>query len=175
MSTEPYVGAIQWVSFNFAPRHWALCNGQLLSINQYQVLFALLGTTYGGNGVTTFALPDLQGRTPIGVPGGAAAGESLGESSHTLLGSQLPQHAHTIGVSDARATSVVPGPASAVLAGGNRAFVDRAVGDGAAETAPTMSAGAVSVVGGTQPHDNMQPFLTLNAIICLNGIYPNRS
>lgn len=172
MSTEPLLGAIKWVAFDFAPRGWALCNGQLLPISPNHALFSLLGIKYGGDGRTTFALPDLRGRTPIGWVAGNdpyALGAKVGAEAHTLTVAELPRHTHFVGVSDGRAVSNDPGPATPVQAGGSRAFVDREIAE------ENMSPAAVSSVGGGQPHDNMQPYLTLNAVIALDGIYPGRS
>jgi microcystin-dependent protein len=168
MPAEPYMGAIQWVAYDFAPRGWALCNGQLLSINQNQALFSLLGAAYGGDGRTTFALPDLRGRTPIGVGDSVALGEKTGAEEHSLTSTEMPAHTHTVGVSDARATAAVPGAPGRVLAGGTRAFVDP-------EAAATgkLDPAAVSSAGEGLPHTHMQPYLVLNAIIALQGIFPS--
>lgn len=174
MSNEPYLGAIEWVAFDFAPQGWAFCNGQLLPINQNQALYSLIGTMYGGNGVTNFALPDLRGRTPIGTgqlhEGGPTytPGQQVGAETHTLTLQELPTHGHPLGASDRRGTSADPGPGAPALAGGTRAFVDKDVAEG------TMAATAVSAHGGGQPHENMQPYVTLNAIIALRGTFPSR-
>jgi microcystin-dependent protein len=167
---DPFLGEIQWVSFNFAPKGWTLCNGQLLPINQNQALFSLLGTTYGGDGRVTFALPDLRGRVPISQGGSFVLGETPGAEAVTLTQAQLPTHSHTSAVSDHRATTNDPGaPAGAVLASGPRAYVGP---DGAnASFHPQV----VSTVGGSQAHTNVQPYLTLTAIICLSGIFPSQN
>ncbi|MCD6639537.1 MAG: tail fiber protein [Nocardioides sp.] len=166
MSIEPHLGEIMWVPFNFAPKGWALCNGQLLPINQNQALFALLGTQYGGNGQTNFALPDLRGRTPIGQ-GVDPVGLVQGAEFHTLTATQMPAHTHTHGVSERRAVTGDPGPGNPVLASGAQAFTAPRAAN--AVHAPT----AVSSVGGSQPHPNMQPFLTLTAVIAIQGIFPS--
>jgi microcystin-dependent protein len=171
MSDDPFVGEIQWVSFNFAPKNWALCNGQLLPINQNQALFSLLGTMYGGDGRTTFALPDLRGRIAISQDNGThQVGEVGGAEAVTLNQTQLPAHTHGRPVTDHRGTSSDPGSSTGpVLASGPRAYA--APSSGNAVFAPT----AVGAVGGNQPHLNLQPYLTLTAIICLQGIFPSRN
>ena len=169
---DPYLGEIQWVSFNFAPRGWALCNGQLLPINNNQALFALLGTMYGGDGRVNFALPDLRGRTPIGgtyLGGGYTFGQTTGAEAHTLTVNELPTHTHMFGVSDRRAATGDPGPANPVPASGAQAYT----APGAVNA--THSPQAVTNVGGSQAHLNMQPYLALTAIIALQGIFPSRN
>lgn len=173
MTVTPLLGAIKWVAFPFAPRGWALCNGQAMSISEHEDLFALIGTTYGGNGVTTFCLPDLRGRTPVGVGAMAEWNVSLGmqdgAESVALTQATMPGHTHTVGISEARATRTAPGPTDSVLAGGHRAFVDASLADGA------LGLEAVERVGGAQAHNNMQPFLTLTAVIATTGVFPSRS
>ena len=166
MSNEPFMGEIQWVSFNFAPKGWALANGQLLPINQNQALFSLLGTTYGGDGRVNFGLPDLRGRVPISLGGSHTLGERNGAESVTVTQAQLPTHVHTSAVSEHRGSTNVPGaPGGAFLAAGPRAY--GATGNS------QFDPGAVSAVGGSQPHTNMQPSLVLTAIIALQGIFPS--
>jgi microcystin-dependent protein len=162
---EPYLSEIRMMSFVFAPKGWALCNGQLLPINQNQALFSLLGTTYGGDGRVNFALPDLRGRTPIHVGGGHTLGERAGEQTHTLSVAEIPTHTHAVLASQDLATSVVPG--GRVLAtGGANMFRDA--------TSPTaMHTGTVATTGGSQAHLNMPPFLTLSFAIALQGIFPS--
>jgi microcystin-dependent protein len=179
--SEPFLGEIRMVSWNFAANGWALCNGQMMPISQYQALFALLGTTYGGNGTTTFALPNLQGRVPIHQGAGLGLspytiGESSGSENITLLANQMPTHNHLMGVSNLPGT--VADPTNAILAQGNSGAgrspvpVSNYVSTAATGTlAPT----AIASSGGNQPHSNIQPFLCINFIIALNGIFPSRS
>jgi microcystin-dependent protein len=166
MST-PFLAEIRIMSFNFAPKGWALCNGQLLPINQNQALFSLLGTTYGGNGQTTFALPNLQGRTPVHVGGGIILGQQAGEENHTLIQTEMAQHIHTAnGVSVNGNTPIAPAD---ILAAEATALY------GPATNLVALAAGTIGAVGGSQPHNNMQPFLTLNFCIALSGIFPSRN
>ena len=167
---EPFLSEIRIMSFVYAPRGWALCNGQLLPINQNQALFSLLGTTFGGNGQTTFALPDLQGRTPIHVGQGHLLGEQGGEQSHTLSISELPTHVHTSNAtSDPHTTSpenYQPLASDALFAVVNNLYT------GAASLTSLLPS-TLANVGGSQAHLNMQPFLTLNFCIALQGIFPS--
>ncbi len=171
-SIEPFLGEIMLISCNFAPKGWALCNGQLLSIAQNQGLFSLLGTTYGGNGQTTFALPDLRGRSPMhwGQGPGLSSrslGERSGETNHTLTLAELAAHAHVARCSSSAGTSA--SPAGMVLAR-NAASVPGY----AANADTTMAANAIGSVGGSQPHTNQQPLLTLNYCIALQGVFPSQ-
>lgn len=167
---EPFVGEIRIVGFNFAPVGWALCNGQLLHISQNTALFSLLGTTYGGDGVSTFALPNLQGRVPMHQGTGMSlsarvVGESGGEESIKLTTAQIPKHRHPLRATANAETSGVP--AGHVLGGG-----------GAYANPPPNSRldnTAVGFVGGSESHDNLQPFLVLNFIIALQGVFPARN
>lgn len=163
---EPFLGEIRIMSFDFAPRQWAQCNGQLLPINQNQALFSLLGTTFGGDGRVTFALPDLQGRTPIHVGAGHTLGERGGEQAHTVSIAELPQHTHVQQATTATGdTPVAPGN---VLADSPSQLYGPASGLTALH--PTT----VPAVGGSQAHLNMQPFLTLTFCIALtNAIFPS--
>ena len=168
--SEPFLAEIRIVSFSFAPRGWALCNGQLLPINQNQALFSLLGTTYGGNGQTTFALPDLRGRTPLHFGPEIVLGQSAGAEMVALIASELPAHSHGVLADAGVATSSLP--ASALLAKKPRF--------GASVYATPQSlvelrSDAIAAVGGGQPHENMQPFLTLHFVIALQGIFPSRN
>lgn len=179
---EPFLSEIRIFSFNFPPKAWAFCNGQLMPINQNQALFSLLGTTYGGNGQTTFALPNLQARVPIHFEGQQyPLGAAAGEAAHTLNGNEIPQHTHQLqaDTATAPATTVgsVPlnklfGQAQEALQGGATAAVNR-YGPVASLTA--LNPGAVSNAGGSQPHPNMMPYLTLNFCIALQGIFPSRN
>jgi microcystin-dependent protein len=168
MST-PFLGEVKMVSFNFAPKGWALCNGQFLPINQNQALFSLFGTMYGGNGQTTFALPDLRDRTALHVGTGFTQGQAGGEAAHTLNISEMPAHTHGMNGSSTIASQVVP---TGGLLGVN------AVDDIFATTLGTpavLSPGAVTNVGGSQAHSNLQPYLTLNFCVALQGIFPSRN
>jgi microcystin-dependent protein len=164
---EPFLAEIRIMSFVFAPKGWALCNGQFLPINQNQALFALLGTTFGGNGQTTFALPNLQGRTPIHVGSGHTLGEQGGAESHTLSIAQLPEHLHAATATTATATTNTP--ASSLLL--SQSTASQLYGPPA--NLQAMSSAAITSVGGSQAHLNMQPFLTLNFCIALQGIFPS--
>ena len=165
MST-PFLAEIKIISWNYAPKGWALCNGQFLPINQNQALFSLLGTTYGGNGQTTFALPDLRGRIPIHF-GNHTLGEKAGQEFHTLIQSEMPQHLHFLNVNSGAGNAAVP--TGAVLA--------KAPANAYAPPSNLTAMGSLSVgnTGGSQPHENRQPFLGLNFIIALQGIFPSRN
>ena len=161
---EPFLSEIRMMSFVFAPRGWALCNGQLLPINQNQGLFSLLGTTFGGDGRVNFGLPDLQGRTPIHVGSGHTLGERGGEPAHTLSIAEIPTHTHVASCTNNNGGQV---PANKVLAGtGANSY-------GPAVNLASMNPGMVTNTGGSQAHLNMQPFLTLNFSIALQGIFPS--
>lgn len=170
--SEPFLGEIHMVGYNFAPRGWALCNGQLLSIAQNTALFSLLGTTFGGNGTTTFALPNLQGRRPIGEgtqSGGGPTyvqGQAGGEESTTLILSQLPSHNH--GFTASTSIGNQASPSGGLLAASAVDAPYATATDGVQTT-------QVSNAGGTQPHENRSPYLALNFVIALNGIYPSRN
>ena len=165
---EPFLSEIRIMSFGFAPKGWALCDGQILPINQNQALFSLLGTTYGGDGRVTFALPDLRGRTAVHTGGGLAYGERGGEPAHTLTITELPAHVHGVNASSSPGDGVVP--TNTVLAGPlNQTY---RASDAAAAT---MIQGTLGDVGGGQPHQNMMPFLALSFCIALQGIFPSRN
>jgi microcystin-dependent protein len=166
MST-PFMSEIKIVSFNFAPKGWALCNGQLLPINQNQALFSLLGTTYGGDGRVNFALPNLQGRVPNHMGNGFTLGEAGGETAHTLNIQELPTHTHT-----PLGNKTDPATASSALGNlwGHNTGQYAAASDGS-----LMNPAGVSNTGGSQPHDNMSPYLVLNFIIALQGIFPSQN
>ncbi len=164
---EPFLGEIRMASFTFAPSGWALCNGQLLPINQNQGLFALLGTTYGGDGRLSFGLPNLQGRTPIHVSNSHPLGEQGGEESHTLTIQELPSHTHTLaGRTSAATTPIATGNLPASVPSGMYA---------PAGSLTALITGSISAVGGSQSHSNMQPYLVLTFIIALQGIFPSRN
>ena len=167
--SEPFLGEIKIISWNFPPKGWTFCNGQLLPINQNQALFSILGTTYGGDGRQTFGLPNLQGRTPIHVGNGHSLGERGGETAHTLSISELPQHPHAASATTAVATT--PTPSSSVMLAQSTA----APLYGAATNLTSMDATAIAAVGGSQPHENMSPYLVLNFIIALQGIFPSQN
>lgn len=168
---DPYCGEIKMVGFNFAPVGWGLCNGQLLPIAQYQLLFSLIGTTYGGDGQTTFALPDLRGRIPVHQGQNFSIGQSGGTETVTLTAQQVPSHAHAAQCQTGDGNQ--RGPGGAFWAGSGLNQYSSAAPDQA------MSAAAVSpsILGqsGPNPHDNLMPFQVINFIIALEGVFPNRS
>ena len=170
---DPFVGEIGLVAFDFAPRGWALCNGQLLPISQNTALFSLLGTTYGGNGISTFALPDLRGRVPIHFGQGPGLtdrllGEIGGQESVSLAVTEMPSHSHVARADGGTAVSDMP---NGRYLARNPASIP-AFGTG---TAAALGAAAIDNTGGGQPHANVQPYLTLNFIIALQGVFPSRS
>ena len=175
--SDPFIGEIRMFGADFAPNGWALCNGQIMSIAQNSALFSLLGTYYGGDGISTFKLPDLRSRVPINQGQGPGLsnytiGEASGVENVTLLASQMPMHNHTL-----QASSAIGGAPSPI--GNFSAVVDDNNGRGlnaySSSSDGTMSVNAISVSGGNQPHSNIQPFLCVNFIIALQGIYPSRS
>jgi len=163
----PYLGEIKIVSFNFPPKGWALCNGQLLPINQNQALFSILGTTYGGDGSVNFALPNLQGRSPLHRGAAFTLGQLGGEQTHLLSVTETPSHTHLVGVSSASANASSP----AVAIEASAVTTNFAPPGTAAALDPRAFAGA----GGGQPHDNMSPYLVVNFVIALQGIFPTHS
>lgn len=171
--SEPFLAEVRMVGFNFAPRGWAFCDGQILPINQNQSLYSLLGTTYGGDGRTSFALPDLRGRAPIHVGrsnGGEShqLGQKSGEEGHTLGVNEIPGHDHRLRASSADANDSTPG--GNVLA---RSTVPEAYRE--ATNLGDMRSGTVANTGGGQAHENMQPYLALNFCIALRGLFPSRN
>lgn len=164
--SEQYLGEVKIISWSFAPKGWAFCNGALMPINLNQALFSILGTTYGGDGRTTFALPNLQGRSPVHVGDGIILGQSGGETAHTLNSSEMPVHTHLPSGSTNAATD--PSPAGNVWPkDANNPF------NPTANTA--MNQACVLPQGGSQPHENMSPYLVLNFIIALQGIFPSQN
>jgi len=170
---QPYIGSICMVAFNFAPSGWALCNGQLLPISEYDTLFTLIGTTYGGDGQTTFALPDLRGRVPIhkgqgpGLPNYVLA-QSGGQESVTLTLNQIPQHNHPLAINTSGGTSDNP-------VGNYMASNSEAVKYYSNSAGSIANSASITNVGGNQPHDNMPPYLCVNFIIALFGLYPTQN
>ena len=161
----PFLAEIRIFSFNFPPKGWALCDGQLLPINQNQALFSLLGTTYGGNGISTFALPNLQGRLPLHFGNGFVQGELGGEVTHTLNISEMPTHTHLPTGSSTPAN--LGSPSGNLWATGNAAY--------APAPNTNMNPASILPIGGNQPHENRSPYLTLNFCIALQGIFPSRT
>ncbi len=178
---EPFIGQIMMVGFNFAPRGWAMCAGQLLPISQNTALFSLLGTTYGGDGRTTFALPDLRGRCALGMGQGPGLqpyvqGQAGGQENVTLLQPQMPQHTHGLAANSSNGTESDP---SGALLANAQVPIDRSTtvnGNTYLQGTPNtaMSPQAIGLAGGNQPHENMQPYLAMNYIIALEGIFPSR-
>lgn len=160
----PYLSEIRIMSFGFAPKGWAVCNGQILPASQNAALFQLLGATYGGNGTTTFALPNLQARIPVHMGSGFAVGQSGGEQEHTLTSAELPLHAHAAGGTTAAANS--PIPASNYLGAAANFY-------GPLANPTALSPATITAYGNGQPHNNMQPYLVLNFCIALQGIFPS--
>jgi microcystin-dependent protein len=173
VASSPYVGQIMMVGFNFPPQGWASCNGQLLAISEFDVLFNLIGTTYGGDGQTTFAVPDLRGRVPVGIGQGASLsvytiGEVIGAETVTLTLNQIPQHQHSYNPVASQNDLTTDRPDSSYPAvGGYYATT--------ANSAAPMAALTVASGGGSQPHNNLQPFLAINFIISLFGVFPSQN
>lgn len=166
--SEPFLAEIRLVGFTFAPRGWALCDGQILPISQNQSLYSLLGTTYGGDGRVSFALPDLRGRTPMHFGEGFQLGQKGGEETHTLNIAELPQHTHVVNGTDT-VGSQLDDPEGHLLASASQTVY------GSMATPTAMKSGTVANAGGGQAHDNMQPFLALFFCIALQGLFPSRN
>lgn len=176
--SDPFLGEIRMVGFNYAPTGWALCNGQLLQISQNSALFALLGTTYGGDGRSTFALPDLRARVPLHQGQGAGTsvyspGQSGGVEKVTLTAAQVPAHSHGLAAHDGTGSS--PSASGNFIASPSDATTGEALNAFSPTANVVMNAQAISASGGGQPHENMQPYLCLNFIIATEGIFPPRS
>jgi microcystin-dependent protein len=176
--SEPFLGEIKIISWNFPPKGWAFCNGQLLPINQNQALFSLFGTTYGGDGRVNFGLPDLQGRVPISFNNSFTQGQRGGETAHTLNISELAAHNHTM---SAKAASQIivgaafPGPTKAIAEAISTATNHPLAQNFGTASLTPMSPASVGPVGGSQAHNNMQPYLVLNFIVALQGIFPSQN
>lgn len=164
--SQPFLGEMRMVSFNFPPKGWAFCNGQILAIAQNQPLFALLGTTYGGDGVRTFQLPNLQASMPIHTGNGFTLGQVGGEAQHTLVTGEMPAHVHT-----AQGVSTTASSPSAT----SNTWASATQNPYAASPNTTMGSNALSTTGGSQPHPNLPPYLVLNFIIALQGIFPSQN
>jgi microcystin-dependent protein len=167
----PFMSEMRIMSFNFAPKGWAECNGQFLPINQNQALFSLLGTMYGGNGQTTFALPDLRGRVPmyVGGPDGLTQGQAGGQEAHTITLTEMPEHNHFL------QGNLQPNPTDKAVPGGNLFGQLASAIYGQPSSLTTLLPATISNVGGSQPHVNMQPYLVLNICIALQGAFPSRN
>lgn len=175
--SEFFLGQIMMTGFSFAPKYFAQCNGQLIPISQNQALFSLLGTQYGGNGTTNFALPDLRSRTPVGYapsvdpgwpPLGMSIGQTGGVENVTLLSNNLPAHSHTVNAQTSPGTTRIPRAASLAISPSAAIYT-------AADPAVPLSSNAIGNAGATQPHTNMQPYAALNFCIALSGIFPSRN
>ena len=177
---EEMIGIIKSFAGNFAPQGWAFCNGQLMPISQYAAVFSILGTTYGGDGQTTFALPDLRSRVPSGGGMGTAPGltpmelgEAAGEANHTLLQTEIPMHNHVELVSSANATQSAATPGASIATPGTASGTTFGFNTSTPDT--SLNQASIMSAGGSQAHNNMQPYLGVSYIICLEGVYPSRS
>jgi microcystin-dependent protein len=175
----PFLGEIKIISWNFPPKGWAFCNGQLLPINQNQALFSILGTTYGGDGRVNFGLPNLQGRMPVHVGEGITLGQLGGQTAHTLIISELSAHVHQLSAINATADTTTPGnvPSSTTMpAQGKAAQTSGTVDVSIYGTGTTNGAmGQMTNTGGSQPHENMSPYLALYFVIALQGVFPSQN
>jgi microcystin-dependent protein len=179
---DPFIAEIRMFAGNFAPRNWALCNGQIMPITQNTALFSLIGTIYGGNGTTTFALPDFRGRLPMEMGQGPglsdrSIGEVGGQEAVTLATTQIPAHSHTATINVNSSPGTLANPSGNFLAGGQDATANPIPTYASASSSVTLNGGSVTGgnTGGGQPHDNMPPYLAVSFIICLFGIYPSRN
>lgn len=167
--SDPFIGEIKIVAFNFAPRMYAQCDGQLLGIAQNQALFSILGTTYGGDGRVTFGLPDMRGRVPVHTGNQTSLGQKSGEENHNLITSELPAHNHQLNGSTQSITETSPISNYMGTHSDNNAYASVGAGNAA------MIATEVTNTGGSQPHNNMQPYTVMNIIIALQGLFPSRN
>jgi microcystin-dependent protein len=163
----PFLGEVKIIAWNFPPKGWAFCNGQLMPINQNQALFALFGTNYGGNGQTTFGLPDFRGRVAMHMGAGFILGEHAGEESHTLTMSEMPAHTHNLMASAVAGNTQSPA--------NNFMARDQNNVYGTTSNLTTLKPSSVTNVGGSQAHSNMQPYLTVNFVVALIGVFPSRN
>ncbi len=169
--SQPFLGQLSLFPFGFAPRGWAICQGQILPINQNQALFSLLGTVYGGNGQTTFGLPDLQGRAPVSIGNGIVLGEKAGEENHTLTIAEVPGHTHTINAT----TSAVNAPSPAASLLGQTGAGIKPYKQNSTNINSPLNAATIKPFGGSLPHENRSPYLVLNWCIALSGIFPSQT
>ncbi len=173
MAATPFIGTIMLFGGNFAPRGWVFCQGQLLAISQFDAFFALIGTTYGGDGIQTFAVPDLRSRVPVHQGQGPGLsnyvmGQQAGTETVTLISNQIPIHSHTVGVSSSAASTGTPSAGVTLGVSTAETYI--------ADTADgSMNAQSIGLAGGSQPHDNLQPYLALNYVIATEGIFPSRN
>lgn len=167
---EPFLAETRIMSFGFAPQGWALCNGQLLPVRQNQALFALLGVNFGGDGIETFGLPDLRGRTPIHFDNNHTIGQKGGEEAHVLTNPEMPTHTHSLKAKTTLVNNNIPDPANYL-----GQTLPNLVYSSQSQNFNTMNAASLSFIGGNQPHTNMQPYLTLNFCIALRGIFPTQN
>lgn len=177
--SQPYIGEVRMFPFDWPPRHWALCAGQLMSIQQNQALFSLLGTTYGGNGMSTFGLPDLRGRAPMSsgqLPGGQnyIEGESAGTEQVSLINAQMPMHNHMFMANTTNGDTALPSGnfLAAAHQGPTSISTYAAAGTG---SLVSLAPDSLGIAGGSQPHPNMQPYLVMNYSIALYGVFPSRN
>jgi microcystin-dependent protein len=166
--SEPFLAEVKIISWNYSPKGWAFCSGQFLPINQNQALFSLLGTMYGGNGQTTFALPDFRGRVPVHIGSGFTQGQAGGQEFHTVTQSEMPAHNHFVSSTENDAGAATP---SAAVFGRNGSQPYQS----SLTNLTSLHPSTVSNTGGSQPHENRQPYLVLNFIIALQGIFPSQS
>jgi microcystin-dependent protein len=180
---DEYIGVIKIFGGNFAPHGWALCDGRIMSIAQNQALFSVIGTMYGGDGQTTFGLPDLRGRTAVGMGQGHGLpnvdlGELAGEVNHTLIANEIPMHNHLLAVSSGNANEAAATSGASIAAPGelySTGDFSPTLGYNSSKPDTVLNPVSVGIAGGSQPHNNMQPYLGVNYIICLEGLYPTRS